>query len=289
MVVDLRPRLVAARARPGSSAAFVMASLIAGSLSCGQLTLPCWRMLLPLNVGVEHRLRVGEVLEPARRSGRSRPSTCGTPQNFVYSVSCGHDAEVELEAQLLELALDDLGGLLARVGVGRDGQELLRAGPLAVGVDREARVLLLGGQHVLLGHRRVALRVGEEVQVGVLLQAAGLLEAGDARRDPAVGDVAERSRRRASGAGRCGRTPAMIALRTLRLSNGLIVVLMRDVARAAGRDEDDLVLVARQRLLEHRRRRRAGVAAQRSRSRCSARREASVRSSLPSSMLIASR
>ena len=65
----------------------------------------------------------------------------------------------------------------------------------------------------------------EVVQVGVLLQSAGLVEARDSRRDPAVGDVAEdgAAARQAQGV---AVDAAMTALRMLRLSNGLIVVFM---------------------------------------------------------------
>ena len=97
MLVDLGPRLVALGARRARARPVFIASLIFGSLSCGQLTLPCCEDVLAVERRLEHRLRVGEVLEPARRSGRSRPSPCGTSQNFVYSVSCGTMRKLSLK------------------------------------------------------------------------------------------------------------------------------------------------------------------------------------------------
>ena len=146
----------------------------------------------------------------------------GTPQNFVYSVSCGTLAEVQLEAELRELRLGDLGGLLARVGVRRDGQELLAAGVLAVG-DRHA--LPAFGEHVLLRQRGVTLGLLHPVEVGEALVRP------PASSKPGMPGGIEPSRwgRRSSPprvrrSALC-RTRRSIALRTLRLSNGLTCVL----------------------------------------------------------------
>src|SRR5690242_11598339 len=72
----------------GSSDAAFMALLMAGTLSCGQLTLPCWRMLLPLKVA-------SSIAWPSAKSlnqptfGQTATFWLGTPQNFVNSVSTG--------------------------------------------------------------------------------------------------------------------------------------------------------------------------------------------------------
>ena len=60
---------------------------------------------------VEHRLRVVEVLQPARRSGRRPAAFSGTLQNFVYMIVVRHLLEVDLEPELLELALEHLRGV----------------------------------------------------------------------------------------------------------------------------------------------------------------------------------
>src|SRR5215217_7252347 len=66
----------------GSIAALAIASLIALSSSCGQFTLPCWRMLLPLNVASS--MDCGSVKSLNHPTfGQIATFTLGTPQNFV--------------------------------------------------------------------------------------------------------------------------------------------------------------------------------------------------------------
>src|SRR5215470_2652046 len=83
--------LMAAHAllRPGPTdarAALFIASLIDATLSCGQLLLPCWLMLLPL--------KVASSIACGSAKSRNQPTFGqigifweGTPQNFVNSVS----------------------------------------------------------------------------------------------------------------------------------------------------------------------------------------------------------
>src|ERR687887_1506864 len=77
------------RALPtGITDAFFIASLIAGSFSCGQLTLPCCRMFLPLNVASSIDCGSAKSLNQPT-FGQIATLAFGTPQNFVYSVSWG--------------------------------------------------------------------------------------------------------------------------------------------------------------------------------------------------------
>ncbi len=71
----------------GKTAAAFIALLIAGTLSCGQLTLPCWRMLLPSNVADINDCGSEKSLNQPTFGPKIVPSACGTPRNFVYSVS----------------------------------------------------------------------------------------------------------------------------------------------------------------------------------------------------------
>ena len=59
-----------------------MAELIAGTLSWGQLTLPCSRMFLPLNVGSSIDCGSAKSLNQPT-FGQIGTSSLRTPQNFV--------------------------------------------------------------------------------------------------------------------------------------------------------------------------------------------------------------
>ena len=123
----------------------------------------------PLNVGSSSDCPSWKSLnQPDVRADR-RSSTGRTLQYFVYSVFCGRNADVDLEAELLELRLHDLGHLLARVGVGREHE------------DRARRVYLPSGSRpssCTRGQRQVALVVLQVVEVGRRLEPAGLLAPG---------------------------------------------------------------------------------------------------------------
>src|SRR4051794_2466834 len=71
-----------ARSSPVTSAAFAMASLIAGTSSWDQLTLPAGLMALPSNVG---RSIASESVKSLNHPtfGQIATLACGTSQNFV--------------------------------------------------------------------------------------------------------------------------------------------------------------------------------------------------------------
>ena len=85
----------------------------------------------------------------------------GTPQNFVYSVSCGTMRKFSLNPSFSNWFWTTSAGLLARIGVGRDGQDLAAPAylPLETGTPG------LGGLHVLLGHA-MSPPGSDEVEVG---------------------------------------------------------------------------------------------------------------------------
>ena len=146
---------------------------------------------------VEHRLSVGEVLAPAdvradRDVGRRRVA-----EARVHRV-LRDEPQPDLEAHLLELLLGDLGRLLGDALGRADHQQRLAAGVLA----RRVAGLL----EVLGGQRRVTLRVRHEVQTRAL-QATGLLEAGQPRRDHVRRDVADELAAAHEAHARCGRSP----------------------------------------------------------------------------------
>ena len=193
------------------------------------------------------RASSGRPRSPAasRRSGRSRPSAAACCSSACTSSAAAPGAS-DLEAHLLEVLLGDLGRLGGHAHVGADHQELLGALVLAGG---EARLL-----EVLGGDVRQRLAVGrQEVHAGAL-HAAGLLEAGRARRDEVRGDVADGL---AAAVRRIAlrSKPAMTALRTLMSSNGLIV-LFSAIQRPPTPGQLELVLLVVPRLLEVLRQRR---------------------------------
>ena len=65
-------------------------------------------MLSPLNVASSIDCASAKSLNQPT-FGQIATFAYGTPQNFVNSVSCGHEAQVQLEAELLHLVLEDLG------------------------------------------------------------------------------------------------------------------------------------------------------------------------------------
>src|SRR4051794_14610202 len=71
----------------GSSAACFMALLICGSLICDQLTLPAGLIAVPSNVGSSMDSGSWKSLNHPT-FGQIATAALGTPQNFVYSVSC---------------------------------------------------------------------------------------------------------------------------------------------------------------------------------------------------------
>ena len=160
------------------------ASLISGTSSSGQLMLPPARMLSPLKSGrASSAGRRSPAASPTH--GQTLTSDFGTPQNFVNIVSRVDQAQLRLEAHLVELLLGDLRDRLVGLGVVADDQQLLVALVLARG---HARLLeVLGRQGA------VALRLRHPVLLGgPAVDAVGLLEAGHARRDEVLGDRPER-------------------------------------------------------------------------------------------------
>jgi hypothetical protein len=180
----------------------------------------------------------------------------------VYILSVGTLRTLSLKPELADLVGRHLRSPLARVGVDRDHEELLVARVAPVVRDRHA--LGLGLQHVALGHLEIAVRARHEVQVGVLLEAARLVEPGDAGRDVAVRDVAHHGaadrleQRRPIDRGDHGLAHVDVVER-------LDLGVHRDPARVARGNELDLILLARQGLLEDLRRRSPRVAAERMR------------------------
>src|SRR4029450_8593702 len=85
---SILPQAFARSGPAGSTAAFDIASLMAGTSSCDQLELLACRMLLPLNTGSS---RDCGSLKSLKKPTFGQITTCalGTLQNFVYSVSCG--------------------------------------------------------------------------------------------------------------------------------------------------------------------------------------------------------
>ena len=72
----------------GRSAASSIASSISDFLSCDQLTLPAGLIALPANVGCSMDSGSWKSLNQPT-FGQIATLRFGTPQNFVYSVSCG--------------------------------------------------------------------------------------------------------------------------------------------------------------------------------------------------------
>jgi hypothetical protein len=164
----------------GSADALAIAALTAGSSSCDQLALLNGRMFLPF---VEVLDEAGVRADRDLRGGHGAELRVDDVQR--------RGAELDLEAELLELRLGDLAGLLGRVGVRGDHQQRLAARPAARGVDGQARIVLPGREHVLARHGEVAARVGQEVGARALL-AARRVEAGEVRRQEVRGELAGR-------------------------------------------------------------------------------------------------
>ena len=179
-------------------------------------------------------------------SGRSRRPPSGRCRTSCTSSSLRHLAEVDLEAELLELRLDDLGRL--------------RAGPALSPTIRIWRCPCTcrwdSRPSSCTSRPAPCRRSGSSGSRSPGPSGRRPPRSPGARREEVRRRSSPSTRRRASGAARCGRSPAMTALRTLMLSNGLIVVFSDDVAVAAAAGPTELVLacvVSGQ--LEHRRRR----------------------------------
>ena len=120
-LVDIRPRLV--RASPCERRRLVHRGVDLRVVELGEVVVPAVRsMFLPLNVGSS--IDCGSV------KSLNQPASADRTCFFGHLAELGVDrvlrdrAELDLEAELLELRLRDLGLGLARVRVGRDQQEL---------------------------------------------------------------------------------------------------------------------------------------------------------------------
>ena len=118
-----------------SSLAASIALLISGTLSSGQFEFCVGMMFSPLNVGSSIVCGVVEVLRPADGRADVRLGVRHVAELREHRVA-GHEAELRLEAHLVELLLGDLRDRLVRVGVVADDQDLLVALVLARGACR---------------------------------------------------------------------------------------------------------------------------------------------------------
>ena len=216
LLVDLAPRLRALASGRSASFALSIAALSAGSLSCDQFELPVGTMFFPLNIG--------SSIVWASKKSFSQP-TFGQIATFAF----GDAAELRVHRVLRHAggsrtlkpifsscACATSAGLRAGVGVVADHQELVGAAVLA----------RLGSRPSSCTPPPAPCRPS----------GSGMKSMPGPCRPPAsskpgmpggmkcVGDRRRASGRRASGAAASRSKPAMTALRTLMLSNGLTFV-----------------------------------------------------------------
>ena len=134
-------------------------------------------MFAPVERRVEHRLRVREVLDPADVRADRRPSACGTWQNFVYIVSLRHlRGASTLKPSLLSCCWATSALRLAAARRCRRPSGSSRCRCTCPTDSRPSSCTSSASAQVALGVRH-------EVVHRAAFGAAGLLEAGDARRD----------------------------------------------------------------------------------------------------------